>query len=410
LSECIVRAISNQKGGVGKTTVCLNLGAGLARQGQKVLLIDFDVQANLTQSMGCQMPDELPFTIADIMKQIIEDEPIDLSRGIIHHREGIDLLPASIELSGIENSLVHVMNRERILKSYVNQLRSRYDSIIIDCMPSLGMLTINALTAADRVIVPVQAHFLSVKGLELLLRTVSKVKKQLNPDLNVEGILLNMNNVLVKSFTIDEQNRFFEAARDSRLYNAFLISVDTGLRTGELLALEWGDIDFAQKYISVTKGLAVVNDRSPDRKTKTITIVQDSPKTETSVRLVPLTNRSYKLLLDMYKNRTSNIVFPSENNTHIGPRNYIRTFHKILAKAGLPKCGPHVLRHTFVTRCFENDVSSKVISELVGHAKLSHTMDIYTHVAFRIKRDAVEALNNLYDYQMRMEKRGDQLG
>jgi len=192
LSECIVRAISNQKGGVGKTTVCLNLGAGLARQGQKVLLIDFDVQANLTQSMGCQMPDELPFTIADIMKQIIEDEPIDLSRGIIHHREGIDLLPASIELSGIENSLVHVMNRERILKSYVNQLRSRYDSIIIDCMPSLGMLTINALTAADRVIVPVQAHFLSVKGLELLLRTVSKVKKQLNPDLNVEGILLNM--------------------------------------------------------------------------------------------------------------------------------------------------------------------------------------------------------------------------
>lgn len=192
MSKCIVRAISNQKGGVGKTTVCQNLGAGLARQGQKVLLIDFDVQSNLTQSMGCQMPDELPFTVADIMKQIIEDEPIDPLRGIIHHREGIDLLPSSIELSGIENSLVHVMNRERILKSYINQLRRDYDSILIDCMPSLGMLTINALTAADRVIVPVQAHFLSVKGLELLLRTVNKVKKQLNPDLNVEGILLNM--------------------------------------------------------------------------------------------------------------------------------------------------------------------------------------------------------------------------
>lgn len=192
MSKCIVRAISNQKGGVGKTTVCQNLGAGLARQGQKVLLVDFDVQANLTQSMGCQMPDELPFTVADIMKQIIEDEPIDPLRGIIHHREGVDLLPASIELSGIENSLVHVMNRERILKSYINQLRRDYDSILIDCMPSLGMLTINALTAADRVIVPVQAHFLSVKGLELLLRTVNKVKKQLNPDLNVEGILLNM--------------------------------------------------------------------------------------------------------------------------------------------------------------------------------------------------------------------------
>lgn len=103
--------------------------------------------------------------------------------------------------------------------------------------------------------------------------------------------------------------------------------MDTGLRTGELLALEWSDIDFAQKYISVTKGLAVVYDRSTDRKTKTITIVQDSPKTETSVRLVPLTNRSYKMLLDMYNNRTCSIVFPSENNIHISPRNYIRTFH-----------------------------------------------------------------------------------
>lgn len=114
--------------------------------------------------MGCQMPDELPFTVADIMKQIIEDEPIDPLRGIVHHREGVDLLPSSIELSGLENSLVHVMNRERILKSYINQLRRDYDSILIDCMPSLGMLTINALTAADQSYCPCSGAFLERKG------------------------------------------------------------------------------------------------------------------------------------------------------------------------------------------------------------------------------------------------------
>lgn len=192
MPECIVRAISNQKGGVGKTTICHNLGAGLAKQGKKVLLIDFDVQANLTQSMGCQMPDELPFTVSDVMRKIIEDEDFDPMSGIIDKGGGLSLLPSNIQLSGIENSLVHVMNRERILKTYIDKVRSNYDTILIDCMPSLGMLTINALTAADKVIIPIQAHFLSVKGLELLLRTVSKVKKQLNPDLNIEGIVLNM--------------------------------------------------------------------------------------------------------------------------------------------------------------------------------------------------------------------------
>ena len=192
MSECIVRAISNQKGGVGKTTVCLNLGIGLARQGKRVLLIDFDVQANLTQSLGYQMPDELPVTVSDIMRKIIEDELIGPGEGIIKHSEGVLLLPSNIQLSGVETSLVQVMNRERILKTYIDQVKDQYDTILIDCMPSLGMLTINALTAADKVIIPIQAHFLSVKGLELLLKTVGRVRKQLNPDLAIEGILLNM--------------------------------------------------------------------------------------------------------------------------------------------------------------------------------------------------------------------------
>lgn len=192
LSDCIVRAISNQKGGVGKTTVCLNLGVGLARQGKKVLLIDFDVQANLTQSMGYQTPDDIPITVSDIMRKMIEDEVFDPLEGVIEHAEGVHLIPSNIQLSGIEASLANTMNRERILNNYIDQIRPHFDTILIDCMPSLGMLTLNALTAADKVIIPIQAHFLSVKGLELLLRTVGRVRKQLNPQLSVEGILINM--------------------------------------------------------------------------------------------------------------------------------------------------------------------------------------------------------------------------
>lgn len=192
MSDCIVRAISNQKGGVGKTTVCLNLGVGLARQGKKVLLIDFDVQANLTQSMGYQTPDDIPITVSDIMRKMIEDEVFDPLEGVIEHAEGVHLIPSNIQLSGIEASLANTMNRERILKNYIDQIRPHFDTILIDCMPSLGMLTLNALTAADKVIIPIQAHFLSVKGLELLLRTVGRVRKQLNPHLSVEGILINM--------------------------------------------------------------------------------------------------------------------------------------------------------------------------------------------------------------------------
>ena len=185
-------AISNQKGGVGKSTTAASLGIGLALQGKRVLLIDNDPQGSLTASLGYQQPDKLPVTLATIMGKIIADDCISPDEGILYHDEGVDLLPANIELSGLELSLVNTMSRETILREYINTVRGLYDFIIIDCMPSLGMLTINALAAADSVIIPVQAQYLSIKGLEQLLRTIFKVRKQINPGLMIDGILLTM--------------------------------------------------------------------------------------------------------------------------------------------------------------------------------------------------------------------------
>ena len=185
-------AIVNQKGGVGKSTTAVNLGAGLVRQGKRVLLIDADSQANLTEMLGWQQPDELSPTLATMLERIISDRPIEPQAGILHHSEGMDLLPANIELSGLEVSLVNTMSRETVLSTYLNEVKRQYDYILVDCSPSLGMLTLNALTAADRVIIPVQSHYLPVKGLEQLLRTVSKVQRQLNSNLKISGILITM--------------------------------------------------------------------------------------------------------------------------------------------------------------------------------------------------------------------------
>lgn len=185
-------AIVNQKGGVGKSTTAVNLGAGLAWYGKKVLLIDADSQANLTEMLGWQQPDELTPTLATVLESVVSDRPILSQAGILHHKEGMDLLPANIELSGLEVSLVNTMSRETVLRTYLQSVRRLYDYILIDCSPSLGMLTLNALTAADQLIIPVQAHYLPVKGLEQLLRTVNRVQRQLNPSLKINGILMTM--------------------------------------------------------------------------------------------------------------------------------------------------------------------------------------------------------------------------
>lgn len=187
-------AASNQKGGVGKTTTCVNLGIGLAQAGKKVLLIDSDPQGSLSISLGYQQPDSLDVTLADVMSDILMDKTVDAGKGILHHAEGVDLMPANIELSGMEVALVNAMSRETILKRYLNSVKQNYDYVLIDCMPSLGMLTVNALAAADSVLIPVQAQYLSAKGLEQLLQTVSRVRRQINPKLKIDGILLTMVN------------------------------------------------------------------------------------------------------------------------------------------------------------------------------------------------------------------------
>lgn len=191
-SKTKVIAIVNQKGGVGKTTTTANLGAALTLLGKKVLLIDADPQGDLTDFLGYKQPDELEVTLATTMHHVISEAKTTPEEGILRHKEGFDLMPCNLDLSTIEMSLVNVMNREKILKEYIDSVKDNYDYVLIDCMPSLGMITINVLAASDSVIIPVQAHYLPARGMTQLLKSIEKVRKYINPQLRIDGILLTL--------------------------------------------------------------------------------------------------------------------------------------------------------------------------------------------------------------------------
>ena len=192
MPNCKTIAVCNQKGGTGKTTTTVNLGIGLARLGKKVLLVDADPQGDLTTCLGWRDNDGLTTTITDKLSEIMREENTDPQGGILHHEENVDLLPANLELSAMEMMLVTTMSRETVMRNYLSKVKDNYDYVLIDCMPSLGMVTLNALAAADSVIIPVQAQYLPAKGMTQLMQTIGKVKQHINPSLKIDGILLNI--------------------------------------------------------------------------------------------------------------------------------------------------------------------------------------------------------------------------
>ena len=268
MSNCKVIAVINQKGGVGKTTTVANLGVCLAQEGKRVLLIDADPQGSLTLSLGIKDPDGLEETIAHLLREIVEDGTVSPEMGIIHNKEGVDLLPSNIELSGLETSLVNVMSREFVLREYISQVKDRYDYILIDCMPSLGMLSINALVAADSVIIPCQPNYLSTKGINLLLGSVLKVRRTINPKLRIDGILFTMVDGRTKNAkeiieslrqTMGQNIRVFETeiprsvrVAESSLMGQSVLSYDSGGKA-------------AAAYRALTKEVTDIEERTKNR-------------------------------------------------------------------------------------------------------------------------------------------------
>ena len=202
MPKCKVIAVTNQKGGVGKTTTTQNVAIGLVRNGCNVLIVDFDPQGDLTSCLGWKNNDSLEHSVSSMLDDYINDNDINYESLILHHEEHVDLIPANIELADFEMRLVSVINREQTLSNCIEPLRNQYDYIFIDCPPSLGMLTVNALSAADEVLIPVQTQYLPAKGMTKLLQTVGKVQRKINSNLKITGIVMtlaDLNTNLTKS-------------------------------------------------------------------------------------------------------------------------------------------------------------------------------------------------------------------
>ena len=186
-----VMAICNQKGGVTKTTTTMNLGIGLAREGKRVLLVDADPQNDLTTALGWDA-DSLDNSLGRLMYMVTQDYKPAVNEAILHHAEGVDLIPSNLDLSSMESQLVNAMSREKVLSNLIKDVKKDYDYILIDCMPSLGMITINALTAADEVLIPVQAQYLPTKGMTHLMKSIDMVRNHTNENLKVAGIVMTL--------------------------------------------------------------------------------------------------------------------------------------------------------------------------------------------------------------------------
>ena len=199
-------SFSNQKGGVGKTTTCVNMAAYIAASGKRVLLIDMDPQGNATTGMGFSKS-----TLKKSVYNVLIDDEKASDNILKTELEGMDILPSNIDLAGAEVELVYKRSREKVLKNALAEVRDNYDYIFIDCPPSLGLLTINALAAADSVIIPIQSEYYALEGLSQLMNSITLVKQHLNPALNVDGVVLTMydSRSLISKQIAEEIRKFF---------------------------------------------------------------------------------------------------------------------------------------------------------------------------------------------------------